>query len=202
MDVPCVVKIGGSLLDMPCLVERLATHLPRPAAIVTGGGGAADTVRAVDQQVNLDECEAHWLCIHAMALHARVLAAALRTAGVAARLVSDRAACRAACADGELAVIEPVRWLEADHRDGAPVPHRWQFTSDSIAAHVARRLGARRLVLLKSTLPGGDGESLRASEAARLGVVDPCFADAAAGIERVELINLRDANLPRCRLMS
>ena len=187
MGVPCVVKVGGSLLDMPCLVQRLVRWLPRPATIVTGGGGAADTVRHVDQQITLDEQEAHWLCIHAMALHARVLATALRSAGVATRLVADRQTCRDACARGKVAVIEPVAWLEHERQHGADVPHRWQFTSDSIAAHAAKRLGAPRLVLLKSTLPGA-GEVVPASEAAR-------------GIGCVELVNLRDAALPRCRLV-
>ena len=200
MNVPCVVKIGGSLLDMPCLVERVARWLPRPAAIVTGGGGAADTVRHVDQQVALDEHDAHWLCIHAMALHARVLAAALATAGAATRLVADHHACRDACARGELAVIEPVAWLEHEQRQGAGVPHRWQFTSDSIAAHTAQRLNAPRLVLLKSTLPG-KGEAVAVSEAVRLGVVDPCLPEAARGLGCVELVNLRDDALPHCRLV-
>ncbi len=51
-----------------------------------------------------------------------------------------------ACAAGRLPVLAPYRWLcEED-----PLPHSWVVTSDSIAAWVAGRLGARRLILVKS----------------------------------------------------
>ncbi|MEX0887004.1 MAG: hypothetical protein WD009_11250 [Phycisphaeraceae bacterium] len=208
-----VVKLGGSLLEMPGLVDRLVDVLPRPGVLVTGGGAAADRVRGVDQQVELDESTSHWLCIHAMAMHARLFAAALAARGVVTRLLADRAACAEACAAGALAVVEPVAWLERDEREGAGIPHRWQFTSDSIAAHVARRVGARRLVLLKSTLPGGAGACGEArggsgggggvvdvDEAARQGVVDPCFPAAATGLECVQLVNLRATPATTCRL--
>ena len=94
-----------------------------------------------------------------------------------------------AVADGRLAVLAPFRWLRA----ADPLPHGWHVTSDSIAAWVAARLAARRLVLLKSLEgapgPGGRpagrdqrgrgrggghrGRILRASAALRLRVLDP-----------------------------
>jgi aspartokinase-like uncharacterized kinase len=50
-----------------------------------------------------------------------------------------------AIAAGRLNVLAPSGWLSA----ADPLPHSWQVTSDSIAAWVARRLGAKMLVLVK-----------------------------------------------------
>lgn len=66
------------------------------------------------------------------------------------------------------------------------VPHHWQFTSDSIAAHFAHQLSAR-LTLLKSTEPA-PGWTLASLAAA--GIVDEAFPEAAAGLA-VEVVNLR-----------
>src|SRR5690606_28099411 len=73
----------------------------------------------------------------------------------------------------ETPVFAPRRFLDAEDRAAAdPLPHRWDVTSDSIAARLAVRLGAVRLVLLKSTAapPGLDRPG-----AAALGLVDPPF---------------------------
>ena len=50
----------------------------------------------------------------------------------------------------KLPVLAPYRWL----READPLPHSWDVTSDSIAAWVASRIGARRLILIKP--PGHD----------------------------------------------
>ena len=42
-------------------------------------------------------------------------------------------------------VLAPYRWL----READPLPHSWDVTSDSIAAWVARQVGACELVLVK-----------------------------------------------------
>lgn len=193
-----VVKLGGSLLDLPDLPRRFeayrAADLPERALLVVGGGAAADIVRRVDALHGLGEERGHWLAVRAMQLNAHLLAAVLPRV----RLVDEAEACSAAWARGELAMMDPLPWLEAEERAGITIPHHWQFTSDSIAAHVACRLGAKRLTLLKSTLPERD--SLTVSEAVRLELVDEAFAQAARGIESVELVNLRSASQPRCVL--
>jgi len=94
-----------------------------------------------------------------------------------------------------------VAWLESEERAGHAVPHVWSFTSDSIAAHAAKRLGAARLTLLKSTLPetmrGGEAAL---SDAAAADVVDAELPRAAVGLPCVELVNLRVAGTQKCRL--
>jgi aspartokinase-like uncharacterized kinase len=76
----------------------------------------------------------------------------------------------------DLAVLAPHALLRAED----PLPHGWHVTSDSIAAWVASRAGARRLVLLKSidgVSAGGEvlGE-IAADSPALSGVVDGHFA--------------------------
>ena len=67
------------------------------------------------------------------------------------------------------------------------VPHTWDATSDSIAAWLATELHTSELVLLKSvSRPSGV-----MANAARAGLVDRCFPDAAARIPQVSWVNLR-----------
>ena len=72
--------------------------------------------------------------------------------------------------------------------DNVPaLPHSWDVTSDSIAAHLAGRLGAAELVLLKSALPG-DGAT--PEELAATGFVDRHFPQV-LGSYAVRIVNLR-----------
>jgi 5-(aminomethyl)-3-furanmethanol phosphate kinase len=84
-------------------------------------------------------------------------------------------------AEGLLPVLSPFCWLHA----ADPLPHGWQVTSDSIAAWVAARLSARRLVLLKSLpgVPGARGDVLTEAplrSPALAGIVDEHFPQAVA----------------------
>src|SRR5262249_26282928 len=85
---------------------------------------------------------------------------------IAARLgragpVGDSREIAAALDADRLAVLAPFSWLRA----ADPLPPSWNVTSDSLAAWIAARGGARRVLLLK---PAG----VRASRDA----VDPCLA--------------------------
>ena len=56
------------------------------------------------------------------------------------------------------------------------------------AAHLATRLEAERLTLLKSTLPP---DGCTAAEAAQLGIVDEDFPEASDAVRHIEIVNLR-----------
>lgn len=199
-----VAKLGGSLIDpagLPDLLPRFERWRrcamgPR-GVVVVGGGEAADIVRAFDKAYGLDESRAHWGAVRAMSLNAELIAAVVAEAA----LVSDAAGCEEAWARGRLAIVEPLSWLERAAARGVTIPHRWSFTSDSIAAHVAvqlaKELGSARLTLLKSTLPDRPCDI---QKAAALGVVDADFPQACASLERVDLVNLRSADFERCAL--
>ena len=176
---PTVYKLGGSLFDLPGLRERLADALrpdPRPL-IVCGGGAAADAVRGWDRVHGLGEKAAHRLACESLGLTARFVSELLGAA-----LVGSRDAAGAAWARGRVAVLDTPRFLECEEpRDPHAPPHSWATTADTLAAWVARRWPAGRLVLWKSC-------------DARPGAVDPHFATYAAGL-RVEWANLRAGGL-------
>jgi hypothetical protein len=85
--------------------------------------------------------------------------------------VSDTVAIASAVRVGRVPVLAPSAWL----RRVDPLPHSWSVTSDSIAAWVAKAVGARELLLIKP--PGVSGGAL----------VDPYFAQAGDGL-RTEAI--------------
>jgi aspartokinase-like uncharacterized kinase len=194
-----VLKLGGSLLDLPDVTQRIealrATLETSRVLMIAGGGAAADRVRQFNQNVGFDETTGHWLAIRAMQFHAYLLAAALPES----TLVTALDQCEATWRAGRMAIVAPLAWLDAEEAAGRGVPHRWAFTSDSIAAYAARGLNASRFTLLKSTCPTS---SCTLPQAADRGIVDPCLAEAAASLPYVSLVNLRDDAMPACRLQN
>ncbi len=175
-----VVKVGGSLVANGSLPALLATLGELAAShrlvVVPGGGPFADAVRERCARDDPGASAAHWMAILAMDQHAHFMTGLLPSA----RLAVGPDEITATHAEGRLPVLAPYRWLLADD----PLPHGWHVTSDSIAAWVAARLSARRLVLLKSMdgVPGADGEiraETPAREATRAGIVDDYFERAA-----------------------
>jgi aspartokinase-like uncharacterized kinase len=189
-----LIKVGGSLLDWPELPHRLRSFVDDELghdgrgriALVVGGGGAADFIRAMDRIQGLGDDAAHRLAIHSLDLSARLLHALLPGSCV----VAIPEELRAAWGHRELPILSPRLFLEQlDDPHADRLPASWDVTTDSIAARIASRLGSSRLVLLKSAvLPQGtDRES-----AARLGLVDPPFPDVARSLERVEWVAVRE----------
>ncbi len=193
-----IVKVGGSLLDFEHLPARLAElidSLSGPVALLAGGGPAVEIVRTLDRLHGLGDAAAHWLAIAGLDYTASLLAAIVPGAVVAGGLVdlgdllkSHRAV-----------VIRPLRLLQ-DHDLPEPnaLPARWEVTSDSIAARITIIARAERLILAKSVSIAPGSTRL---DAARLGLVDACFPQVAATLERVELANLRAPRLERVELV-
>lgn len=184
-----VVKVGGSLFDLPELGRKLGDWLaglqPARVVLVPGGGRAADAVRAFDRAQQLGEEAAHWLAVEAMRLNVALLLAVLRHSARAETLQD----CFCHWERGLVPVLDVYPFLVRDDVKPDHLPHSWEVTSDSLAARVAVVWRAARLILLKSTpLPAG----LNWTEAGRRGLVDPCFAGV---VERgglaVEVIDFR-----------
>ncbi|MBX6364753.1 MAG: uridylate kinase [Gemmatimonadetes bacterium] len=183
-----VLKLGGSLAGcarLDALLETLGelARDGRRLVVVPGGGPFADVVRRECRFRDPGASAAHWMAILAMDQLARLLVGRLAARGGPAALAHSRAGIHHALARRRLAVLAPFRWLRA----ADPLPHSWDVTGDSIAAWVAARLGAPRLVLLKSVdgVVGADGRVLPVVERAALGgVVDGYFCRALeAGME-------------------
>ncbi|MDX1944562.1 MAG: hypothetical protein SFU86_04075 [Pirellulaceae bacterium] len=186
-----VVKVGGSLLDWPPLKTVLLVWLERqPAAVnvlVTGGGELADAIRRADATFSIGETVAHWLCIEALGVTAKLLAAIVGWRPPIST-IGELDGWRNSGDSG--IVFDPGDFLRHHERTlpGMPLPHDWSVTSDSIAARLAEVLGSDELVLLKSqTPPTGD-----LAELSRLGYVDGYFPRAAAKLPTVRFVNLRD----------
>jgi aspartokinase-like uncharacterized kinase len=149
--IDAVVKIGGSLLSLGDALPRTIAALEilattRAILVVPGGGPFADTVRIASERHSLSDDDAHWMAILGMEQFALILASRIRNA----ELVHRRGEIARALARGRVPVLAPYRWL----READPLPHSWDVTSDSIAAWVASKVGARGLILIKP--PGHD----------------------------------------------
>jgi len=169
-----VLKIGGSLTASDAalrLMRGLADRPPSGLLIVPGGGAFADRVRAAQAEHKLTEQAAHHMALLAMHIVA-VLLADLAPGFVVAEGPRQF---QSAWTEG----LTPI-WLPASMvMPAADIPASWDVTSDSLAAWIAERIGATRLVLVKScTLPvqRRDAQALAAA-----GVVDACFPRFVAG---------------------
>lgn len=180
-----VVKIGGSLQDwdgLPGLVRLLADIGRRVRILVVPGGGRfADLVRVEQARLDLDESVAHSMGLRAMDQYGLMLAAIgrakARGAGprpAATPVFTTTAAARIAAA-GRLPILLASRLIEKE----ISLERSFRLTSDAIAAFLAGRLRAPRLLLLKSV--AGPGAALRGPDEARRlahrGIVDPIFPE-------------------------
>ncbi len=186
-----VYKLGGSLLACVDLAARLRAVLEqRPgerSLIVVGGGAAADVVRDWSRIHALSEEAAHWLALRSLSLNRELV----RNLLPESREVSSREAAESLWSEGNRPLLLDVEAClrEAECRDRSALPHRWDVTSDSIAAWIAARWDADELVLLKSlNLPA----DLTLAEATRLELVDPFFRCLAHQTPRVSWCNLRE----------
>ena len=182
-----VVKVGGSLYDLPELRSRLQNWLLQTpnALLVPGGGPTADLVRRFDQTHGLGEEQAHWLALCALKLNAHFLAKLLPSA----RVIDNPEHATAG-----IAILNAYSFLgdEAESCREGRLPHCWAVSSDAIAAQAAVVAEADRLILLKSaTIP----EGMDWEEAGRCGYVDEWFARTirpALPRLQIKAVNLRE----------
>jgi 5-(aminomethyl)-3-furanmethanol phosphate kinase len=183
MSTPLVVKVGGSLFDLPNLGARLTEFLKSCSGsrvlLVPGGGAAADVVRDWDKRHRLKEERSHWLALRMLQVNAAFLETLLPAAHVVASPSNPL----------PLGILDAFQFACADEASPDHLPHSWDVTSDSMAVRVAAVARAKELALLKSRdWQGTDWEA-----AARAGLVDRHFPRAikqAADLQ-VRVVNLR-----------
>jgi aspartokinase-like uncharacterized kinase len=190
-----VVKVGGSLYDLPDLGSRLRRWLAEQCVdenvvLIPGGGPLADAIRHLDNCHGLGEETSHWLALRALTVNAHFLAALLPPSCV----LGEVADLRCAWEMGQLPILDVHEFARGDEGCRGCLPHSWVVTSDALAARVAVVTQARQLFLLKSTtIPAG----LDWVEAGRQGLVDPFFAEVlrqAPADLQVRAVNLRQGS--------
>jgi 5-(aminomethyl)-3-furanmethanol phosphate kinase len=187
-----VVKVGGSLYDLPDLGRRLRCWLAEqfadtPVVLVPGGGPLAEAIRHLDHRHGLGEETSHWLALRALSVNAHFLASLLPPA----RVIGDAGELRRAWNNKILPVLDVHEFARADELCSTHLPHSWAVTSDAFAARAAVVFQARHLVLLKSTTIPSDVDW---REAGRLGLVDALFGEVLAAAPAdlcVRAVNLR-----------
>ncbi len=190
-----VVKVGGSLLNLPDLQRRLrewiADQPPADTLLLAGGGKLADAVRELDRLHRLGERQAHWLCIRCMTITARALVAMAPNAV----WLDDWRDILSSPASPQLYLADPWALLQPRHV-AAELPESWAVTSDSIAAWLALRFGAVELALLKSCPAPADTLPQLAAD----GYVDPHFPRVASKLPLVRLVDLRGSPVIETRV--
>jgi aspartokinase-like uncharacterized kinase len=190
-----IVKLGGSLLDLPDLSERLLRFIPhldrRRILIITGGGAAADVIRRLDEGGAQTPHAAHWAAIGAMSYNAEVL---VRLNQHVLRLARTRSAAEDIWSSGACAVLDSAAFLQ--HEPLADVVETsWNVTSDSLSAWIAHRWPAATLILAKSC----DTTDHSITALREMGLVDQLLPDFALGLQ-VGWINLRSPDPALCWL--
>lgn len=164
---PTVVKLGGSLASSGRLgtVLDIVLRATRPVVVVPGGGRFADAVRAEQARLGFSDEAAHKMALLAMHQTAFLLE------GMNARVVSvERVAeMKAIWESGRLPAWLPYRLVAQT----SSLPRDWSLTSDGLAAWLAERIGAVRVILCKACAidPNASARAL-----AECGIVDARFA--------------------------
>lgn len=140
-----VVKVGGSLAEEPEQLIALCTKLSALAknyglVVVPGGGRFADVVRDSDERFNLSSEVSHRMAILSMDQFGMLLAQITPNSCATYSLEDARQ-----LAETEAVPIFLPSWLLFMED---PLKNSWDVTSDSIAAYVAGRLQAAKLVLV------------------------------------------------------
>jgi len=173
---PTVVKLGGSFAFSPDLKDWI-TAIARCAGrvvIVPGGGPFADAVRAAQAQMGFDHHAAHRMGLLAMEQYG----CAIKSLHEGLALADSLDSVRNCLASGLVPVWLPSR-MASELTD---IPQSWDVTSDSLAAWLAGKIGAERLLLVKHVEPARG--AMHATDLAAHNVVDKAFANflAASGV--------------------
>jgi aspartokinase-like uncharacterized kinase len=139
-----VLKVGGSLAEDPTSLTKLCQELSVLAeahriVIVPGGGEFADAVRKIDKIYGLSNTAAHKMAILAMDQYGLFLADITPNSYVFCSLeeVSN-------FTKGKMPIFLPSQHMLREDR----LEHSWDVTSDTITAHIANLLDAKKLVLV------------------------------------------------------
>jgi aspartokinase-like uncharacterized kinase len=139
-----VIKVGGSLAENPAELRALCNMISELAKkyeliVVPGGGRFADVVRDFDLRFALPKAMSHRMAILAMDQYGLLLSNFIPNSCKIYTL--EEAEQRS---QGKVQVFLPSQFMLKED----PLENSWDVTSDSIAAYVASRLGAAKVLLV------------------------------------------------------
>ncbi len=132
-----VLKAGTGVVKHAGVVREAVRDFEGELLVVPGGWRFSDAVRRAQRELGFSDEAAHWAAILAMDQLGLVLSELLDLPCTEDLRVEGKS------------VLLPYRVL----RERDPLPHSWDVTSDAIAAWVAGRVGAERVVYAKD-VPG------------------------------------------------
>jgi aspartokinase-like uncharacterized kinase len=158
--------------ELKSWLDVIAKHGDGRVVIVPGGGIYADAVREAQRIAKFDDAAAHHLALLAMEQYG---------------LTMEALQPELATASSELEISERswqhrgILWLPCSMVLAEDdIPKSWDVTSDSLAAWLAHKINASRLLLVKHEAVSDDTPL---AQLAKDGVVDPAFPTFAAGLE-------------------
>ncbi|MGY8749555.1 MAG: hypothetical protein ACKVHR_16035 [Pirellulales bacterium] len=192
-----IIKLGGSLLDMPDLTPRLDFWLSQQSPMlnlcIVGGGKSVQKLR--DLKSSVDSPVTHWKCIRLMDKNANLLSRTSRD-----WIFIDSLKLLPLDSSTSFIFFGTEDWLR---NSITCLPESWSVTSDSIAVVLARFVTAKELILLKSALPPVEKNLTQLMETE---FVDRHFKTAATLVNnsdqlspcgRIDCVNFRDNNFPQ-----
>lgn len=165
-----VVKLGGSLLDLPDLHARWTRfvqveHLTGRILLIVGGGNIVEAVRHYDTIHGLNHVQSHWLCVDLMNSTAGLLSQLLQGVTVLTRpeqlddWITDQSEHLVMHSTSLTAIVAPSAFYHRQLRSEC-LPIGWQTTSDAISGLLSSVVGATQLILLKSTEASSEASPL------------------------------------------
>jgi len=164
-----VVKLGGSYADAAELEAWLAAiaACAGHVVLVPGGGPFAEAVRDAQRRMDFDDRVAHHMALTAMDQYG----CALMSLGQGLARAASAEAIQQALDGAKIPVWAPAAMVLAAEE----IPASWDVTSDSLAAWLAGKIGATRVLLVKRIRP--EGPRVRACELVAQGLVDAKFPE-------------------------
>lgn len=140
-----VIKIGGSLAANEMVLRVLCLELSNIAEqhkllIVPGGGEFADTVRSVASRFSVNSWVSHRMALLGMDQYGLLLSNLIPKC----RLAYSLSVLEGLSGSGHAAALLPSRLVFR----ARSLKASWDLTSDSVAAYVAARLNANKLILV------------------------------------------------------
>jgi len=142
-----VVKIGGKILKRREEVESvlnqfrtlIENNLLETIIIIPGGGIFANFVRHIDNTLSIGDDMSHWMAVYSMNFNGKMLSRRYPS------LEQTEEFSELKLPKENMLVFLPFKYLYQTDE----LPHSWDVTSDSIALHIAYKLGYKECYLIK-----------------------------------------------------